>query len=500
MNPYETKQTSREAAENLIARFNGRASAAAPVAELFASGRWLKKDLARAATLDEIALTGGTLEQKRCARFRLADRCLTGCAYEKGKAYARGLDLSDLLVLERKYVGGSIADAQAAVVELLLERRSGLSGKEYSDRFLWLAKHWLTSKCYTKYKDLILKAGIHVLPQEMLLYRARCHYHEGKWLEAVKCLELAHSREEKSETILYALLDCLAKIKDEKKFLAVLDSMSSPKSMSVPKPLPISKIPNQCLDFAIDALRARKMSDSRFYDLCTAVCKKGGSDPRVKECAKKLMEWYKSQGDIGKTRKWAEVAGDDYTVRQIKEAARKRHERDNARNVCFVMAALVSPLVALALRFCVFSTERFFFQGVAFILYIVWLIWLFIATSMDVRRSHAFRRDGLGGEDAKHIILFFVVASILVNSLLPQGVQAFMLPAEAALFSFTVLYLGASIGAEFSGRLIAFLGGGLGRHHFIAAAAAFFMTWLSGDPVVLLAFFPIAWGLKRILN
>lgn len=499
MNPYETKQTSGEATENLIARFNGRSSAAAPVAELFASGRWLKKDLARAATLDEVALTGGTLEQKRCARFRLADRCLTGCAYEKGKTYARGLDLADLLLLERKHVEGSNADAQAAVVELLLERRRGLSEREYSDRVLWLAKHWRASKCYTKYKDMILKTDIRVLPQEMLLDRARYHYQEKNWPEAVKCLELAHSRDVKSESILYALLDCLTKIKKEEEFLAALDSLSSSKSVSIPKPLPISKIPDQCLDFAIDALRARKASDSRFYDLCTSVCTKGGSDPRVKRCAKDLLEWYKSQGDIGKTLKWAKAAADGYTVRQIEEAARKRRERDNARNVCFFVAALASPLVALALRICVFSTERFF-QGVAFVLYLVWLIWLFIATSMDVRRGHAFRRDGLGGEDAKHVILIFVVASILLNSLLPQGVQAFMLPAEAALFSFAVLFLGTAIGTEFSGRLIAFFGGGLGRHHFIAAAAAFFMTWLSGDPVVLLAFFPIAWGLKRILN
>ena len=281
--------------------------------------------------------------------------------------------------------------------------------------------------------------------------------------------------------------------------MAVLDSLPSPTSASFPKPLAISKIPGQCLDFAIDALRARKASDSRFYDLCTAVCEGGGRDPRVKRCAKELVEWYKSQGDIGKTLKWAKVAADDYTVRQIAEAEKKRRGRDNARNVCFFLAVLASPLVALALRFCVFNTDRFF-QGVTFILYLVWLIWLFIATSMGFRRGHMHRRDGLGGEDVKHMILIFAVASILLNSLLPQGTRTFMLPAEAALFSFAVLALGTTIGAEFSGRLGAFFGGGLGRHHFIAAAVAFFMTWFSGDQVVWLAFFPIAWGLKRILN
>ena len=124
MNPYETRQTSGEAAENLIARFNGRVSAVAPVAELYASGRWLKKDLARAATLDEMALKGGTLEQKRCARFRLADRCFLGGAFEEGKPYARALDQTDLLALERKYEGRN-AEAQAVVAELLLERRRG---------------------------------------------------------------------------------------------------------------------------------------------------------------------------------------------------------------------------------------------------------------------------------------------------------------------------------------------------------------------------------------
>ena len=498
MNPYESRQTSVEATENLIARFNGRASAAAPVAELFASGRWLKKDLARAATLDEYVFRGGTLEQKRCAGFRLADRCFTGGAFEKGKSYASMLDQADLMVLERKFIAEGNADAQAAVVELLLERRRGLSEEEYADKVLWLAKHWWSSKQYTKYSDLILRADIHILPQEILLYRARCHYHAREWLEAAKCLKLAHSREEKAD-ILYALLDCLAKIRDEKKFLAVLDSLSSPTSASIPNPLAISKIPNQCLDFAIDALRSRKSSDSRFYDLCTAVCEGGGRDPRVKRCAKELVEWYKSQGDIGKTLKWAKVAADGYTVRQIEEAVRQRRERDNARNACFFVAALVSPLVALALRFCVFSTDRFF-QGVTFILYLVWLIWLFIVTSMGFRRGHVHRRDGLGGEDAKHVIMIFVVASILLNSLIPQGPQTFMLSAEAALFSFAVLVLGTSIGTAYSGRLGAFLGGGLGRHHFIAAAAAFFMTWFSGDQVAWLAFFPIAWGLKRILN
>ena len=165
----------------------------------------------------------------------------------------------------------------------------------------------------------------------------------------------------------------------------------------------------------------------------------------------------------------------------------------------FLIAVLASPLIALALHFFVLSTEPFF-QRVTFFLYLVWLIWLFVVTSMGVRRGHMHRRDRLGGEDAKHIMMIFVVASILLNSLLPQGTRAFMLPAEAALFSFAVLALGTTIGAEFSGRLGAFFGGGLGRHHFIAAAAAFFMTWLSGDQVVWLAFFPIAWGLKRILN
>ena len=498
MNPYESRQTSVEATENLIARFNGRASAAAPVAELFASGRWLKKDLARAAMLDEAVFKGGTLEQKRCAGFRLAYRCFTGGAFEKGKSYASVLDQADLQVLERTFIEERNADARAAVVELLLERRSGLSEKDYADKVLWLAKHWWASKHYTKYSDLILNVDFHILPQEILLYRARCHYHARKWLEAAECLKLAHSREEKAD-ILYALLDCLARIKDEKKFLAVLDALLGPTSASIPKPLPISKIPNQCLDFAVDALRARKASDSRFYDLCTAVCEGGGRDPRVQRCAKDLVEWYKSHGDIGKTLKWAKVAADGYTVRQIEEAVQKRRERDNVRNVCFFIAVLASPLTALALRFCVFNTDRFF-QGVTFILYLVWLIWLFIVTSMGVRRGHMHRRDGLGGEDAKHIILIFVVASILLNSLLPQGTRAFMLPAEAALFSFAVLALGTTIGAEFSGRLGAFFGGGLGRHHFIAAAVAFFMTWFSGDQVVWLAFFPIAWGLKRILN
>lgn len=502
MNPYESKQTPVAAAENLIARFNGSAAAAAPVAELFASGRWLKKDLARAATLDEAVFRGGTLEQKKCAGFRLVCRCFTGGAFEKGKSYARELDQSDLLDLEKKFIGEGNADAQAAVVELVLERRRGFSEKEYADKVLWLARHWWSSKQYAKYSDLVLKVDVHILTQEMLLYRARCHYRDGKWLEAANCLELAHSREgkaDKKSDILYALLDCLAKIKDGKKFLAVLDLLPEPTSASTPKPLPISMIPNQCLDFAIAALRARKASDSRFYDLCTAVCKMGGREPRVKNCAKDLEEWYKSQGDVGKTLKWAKDAGDGYTEKQIEEAAKKRREWDNARNACFFVAVLASPLIALTLRFCVFSTDKFF-QGATLILYLLWLIGLGIVTSMGVKRGRVHGRDGFGGEDAKHLVLIFVVASILVNSLLPQEARTFMLPAEAAWFSFVVLVLGTSICAEFSGRLGAFLGGRLGRHHFIAAAAAFFMTWVSGDQVVWLAFFPIAWGLKRILN